>query len=278
MSYSHGRHKHAPPSHPKTLKSILTSSTWHLFEKGQLTQDQCYAIVSREFGISVSEITKAFEDARESLVSNPRLISLIKELKAQSLVTVLAMSNISQADFAYLLSSRPQSDLSIFDGIYPSNVAGSRKPEKEFFEYVVRESGIDPKMTIFVDDKESNVAVARSLGMQGIVFDANSTSDGGFNELARLLRGTISDPVAHAWTYLESAAADGKGHVSYTNTGEAFPENFAQLLILEATERDDLVKYVKHDRLFNFFQCKLALLIYLVAEIDENLAVQPEEY
>jgi hypothetical protein len=84
---------------------------------------------------------------------------------------------------------------------------------------------VDPCTTVFVDDKPENVSSAQRMGMQGIVFDD-------FGRVASLLRSTISDPITRAWNYLETKAGH---HQSYTNTGVVFPENFAQLLILEAT-------------------------------------------
>jgi hypothetical protein len=41
---------------------------------------------------------------------------------------------------------------------------------------------------------------------------------------------------------------------SITNTDVVLHENFSQLLILEATGERDLVEFVEHPRLFNFFQ------------------------
>ena len=83
----------------------------------------------------------------------------------------------------------------------------------------------DPRSTIFVDDKLENVSIAWSLGIQGIVF-------GDVDQVAKLLQRDVSDPITRAWNYLDMKAGY---HQSYTNTGIVFPENFAQLLILEAT-------------------------------------------
>ncbi|KIJ34139.1 hypothetical protein M422DRAFT_182450, partial [Sphaerobolus stellatus SS14] len=45
-----------------------------------------------------------------------------------------------------------------------------------------------------------------------------------------------------------------KGHFSYTSTNVLYKENFAQLLILEATGNPALVDYTHHDGSWNFFQ------------------------
>jgi FMN phosphatase YigB (HAD superfamily) len=125
---------------PQTLQRILESPTWYKFEKGLLSQDACYARVGEEFGIPASEIAKAFQDARDSLAPNTQLITLIKKLKAQSLLTVIAMSNISQPDYEYL-RTKPR-DWSIFDHIYTSAAAGERKPNLGFYHHVISSAGI----------------------------------------------------------------------------------------------------------------------------------------
>lgn len=119
----------------KTLKRILESPTWYEFEKGLVSQETCYSRVGKEFDIPVSEIAKAFQDARDSLTPNTQLITLIKELKARSLLTVIAMSNISQPDYEYL-RMKP-GDWSIFDHVYTSAAVGERKPNLGFYQHVI---------------------------------------------------------------------------------------------------------------------------------------------
>jgi len=125
---------------PKTLRQILESPTWYEFERGLVSQDDCYARVGEQFNITASEIAKAFQVARGSLTANTQLITLIKELKAQSLLTVVAMSNISQPDYEYL-RSKP-GDWSIFDHVYTSAAAGERKPNLGFYQHVISSTGI----------------------------------------------------------------------------------------------------------------------------------------
>lgn len=55
---------------------------------------------------------------------------------------------------------------SLFHKAYYSNEVGYRKPDKEIYEYVMKKEQLVPAETFFVDDKEENVATAKSLGWQ----------------------------------------------------------------------------------------------------------------
>lgn len=45
-----------------------------------------------------------------------------------------------------------------------------RKPDRGFYETVLKEIGADPLRTVFVDDKAVNVVAAEELGMVGVIF------------------------------------------------------------------------------------------------------------
>ena len=54
----------------KTLRQILACPTWFEYERGKISQDDCYAKVGSEFSLPIEEIRQAFIEARESLQSN----------------------------------------------------------------------------------------------------------------------------------------------------------------------------------------------------------------
>ncbi|EGO25300.1 hypothetical protein SERLADRAFT_448283 [Serpula lacrymans var. lacrymans S7.9] len=231
---------------PKLLRQILSSPTWFDYERGRISQDVCYSRVGHEFTLDPSEVGRAFEQARESLQANDELISVIRELKQQSngQLRIFAMSNISQPDYEVLRTK--DADWSIFDEVFTSASAGERKPNLGFYRLVLSKTGVDPRCTIFVDDKLENVLSARSLGMKGIVFDDVC-------KVIRALRNLLGDPVTRGQNYLKQNA---KHHDSVTNGGVVLRENFAQLLILEATEDKNLVHLEEQPRTWNFFQGK----------------------
>jgi hypothetical protein len=77
----------------------------------------------------------------------------------------------------------------------------------------------------FVDDNIENVLSARSLGIHGIIFDDAK-------RVRQALRYAVGDPMSRGSAFLEERA--GKLE-SESNLGHSIPENFTQLLILEAT-------------------------------------------
>ena len=214
----------------KTLHSILSSPTWFDYERGRLSEGDCYAKIGAEFSIDPGEVHRAFQQARDSLQADDEFIALIRELKAHSngRLRVFAMSNISIPDYKVLRTKPAGWD--IFDEVFTSGVAGERKPNLGFYRQVLAATGVDPRQTIFVDDKLENVLSARSLGLHGIIFE-----DPGL--VRRALRNLIGNPVQRGRDFLKQNAGR---LLSVTDSSNGRPaielhENFAQLLILEAT-------------------------------------------
>jgi FMN phosphatase YigB (HAD superfamily) len=210
---------------PRQLKKILSSDTWREYECGRLTQKQCYQHIARQFSLEVTEIATAFSQARDSLCSNDDMISAVRQLKTEShgSLRVYAMSNISLPDYRYL-RTKP-ADWAIFDDVFASAAVGQRKPNPGFYEYVLKATNTEPKNAIFVDDKVENVLSAECLGFHGILFSDSLL-------VAQALRNLLGDPLKRGQAFLDRNA---KMMVSETDNSISIKDNFAQLLILEAT-------------------------------------------
>ena len=204
-----------------TLRKILSSSTWFEYECGRLTQDTCYEQIAQEFSIEASQVAEAFSQARESLQPEDTVVKFLQHLGKSASVNVYAMSNVAREDFAAL--SRKM-DWSLFDRVFTSGAVGMRKPDHNFFCYVLEEIKLAPEQVVFVDDKRENVLAADRLGIRSILFD-NST----IHNLQTLLGG----PFARGYEYLYRNA---KQFNSITDGGIVVQDNFAELLILEATQ------------------------------------------
>jgi len=53
-----------------------------------------------------------------------------------------------------------------FEAIYFSHEIGSRKPEDKAFYFMINKHEIEPRKTLFVDDKEVNIKAAEALDFQ----------------------------------------------------------------------------------------------------------------
>ncbi|KAF8265536.1 hypothetical protein EI94DRAFT_1804269 [Lactarius quietus] len=132
----------------------------------------------------------------------------------------------------------------IFERVFTSADAGMRKPDLCFFDFVLDEIKAEPSSVVFVDDQPENVLAARSLGMNGIVFDD-------VQRVQQSIRFFTGDPVSRGLSFLEERAGRLE---SETNSGHTVVENFTQLLIWEATNKRELVNFVQYPHTWNFFR------------------------
>jgi FMN phosphatase YigB (HAD superfamily) len=213
---------------PKLLKQFLSSTVWQEYECGRLSEDECYRLVGDKFSVDPGEVRQAIHEARESLQPDDTLIRFIRELQteAHGALRIFAMSNISAPD--YMAARGKPTDWTIFERVFTSADAGMRKPDLCFYKFVLDEVNAEPSSVVFVDDRPENILAARSLGINGIVFD-------NVERVRQALRNLVGDPVSRGMAFLENQA----GHLeSESNRGSNISENFTQLLILEATRNE----------------------------------------
>lgn len=94
----------------------------------------------------------------------PAMVDLAHRLSDRYRVYLL--SNVGDLHWAHL--AREYGIHRIGHGALPSFVSGFVKPEPAIYAEAERRFGLDPRSTVFVDDREENVAAARSRGWQAI--------------------------------------------------------------------------------------------------------------
>lgn len=196
------------PIPSKTLRTILTSPTWGRYECGKLTERECYRMVAEEHNLDIDEFTRGFnQDVRGSITLNQPLFTYLRQLKSElgPALHLYVMSNISQPDIELLLAKHPD-EWAIFEEIFPSSKAGTRKPRLAFYRHALNSIGTDPKDVVFVDDKAENVLTAKSFGMHGVVFKQ-------LEEFRRVMRCLVCDPTSRGTNYLHT-------HVSELDVGK----------------------------------------------------------
>jgi len=103
----------------KTLNRILHSAVWFDYERGNISEHEAYARVADQFNISSNDVARAFQVARDSLRSDPKMLEIIRKLKASG-KAIFAMSNISAPDWEVLKTKANPSDWALFDMIFIS--------------------------------------------------------------------------------------------------------------------------------------------------------------
>jgi epoxide hydrolase-like predicted phosphatase len=114
-----------------------------------------------KLGKSVPELWKI---QMNSEIYKP-IIELVGELKKMGIVTAVLSNTI--LPHSRIIRARGWYDF--FDKVYLSYEIKLRKPNKEIYEYVLKDIGVTGEECIFVDDLEENLVPARELGMKVIL-------------------------------------------------------------------------------------------------------------
>lgn len=136
------------------------------------------------------------------------------------------MLNIPETEYAYLQTHLPTEFWSIFDNIFTSASCKTRKPGLHFYRKVLDATAIVPNHTVFIDSKVENVQAAKSFGFAGVVSKDK-------RHVIRTLRSLFDDPIARGEAFL---LANAGRLLTTTNEGFEIQDNYAQLMILEATK------------------------------------------
>ncbi len=136
-------------------------TTWPRFETGELTEDEFWASHAEW-----SPDLDAFEKVRvEQTVWLDGMQELVAEVRAAGCRVVIATNYPSWIDDV---------EERMLDGLVDEVVAscrvGVRKPDPRFYAAVAEAAHAPPQRTLFVDDREENIAAAHEAGMIGIVF------------------------------------------------------------------------------------------------------------
>ena len=101
----------------------------------------------------------------------PKRIELLKKLKNK--YRIFLFSNTNSLHLAALRQIYTQAFGSgaledHFEKTYYSHLLGMRKPERESYEYILRENQLQGPETLFVDDAIVNVEGAEQAGLKGL--------------------------------------------------------------------------------------------------------------
>lgn len=93
---------------------------------------------------------------------------LLKDLRKKYNVYLLSNTNPSVMGWAMSHEFSPEGlpISAYFDKCYLSFEIGCAKPDREIFDFIITDSGMDPAETLFFDDGKANVEVAEKIGFR----------------------------------------------------------------------------------------------------------------
>lgn len=102
---------------------------------------------------------------------------LLKELRKKYKVYLLSNTNPSVMGWAMTSDFSPEGlpISAFFDKCYLSYEIGHAKPDREIFDFIIADSGMNPAETLFLDDGKANVEIGSKLGFQ--TYQANQEED-----------------------------------------------------------------------------------------------------
>lgn len=139
------------------------------YEEGKLNSQEFYAAFRKLAGkedITDEEIDSAWLAFLGGIPEYK--FKMLKELRKKYNVYLLSNTNPSIMGWAHSSAFSPEGEPinAFFDKCYLSFQIGHAKPDKEIYEYIIKDSGMNPNETLFFDDGEANIKIAQELGFQ----------------------------------------------------------------------------------------------------------------
>jgi glucose-1-phosphatase len=149
------------------------------FEKGQVKPEEIYRRLTEEIGSPVP-VEKLRNALCAMLFDTPvSRIEIIKKMRTRFQLILLSNTNVIHTEFYNnLLKQKMGVNFpGLFYKVYYSYKLGMRKPDKEIFDFVIRDLEIDPEKTLFIDDSVLNIDIASSLGLNTFHLSGYSLED-----------------------------------------------------------------------------------------------------
>ena len=184
-------------------QAMFQNPLWEESDRGKLSTEELlekFIFNDKEYK---EEITKAYQTVGNTIELFPYSVAWIKELKQRG-YRVYILSNYAEVTYdkelkqrgyrVYILSNYAEVTyeqtkekmefLPYVDGAVFSFQCKWIKPEREIYEELCRKYSIEPRESVFLDDRLDNIEQARNLGFFGIQFESYQQA---VKELERIL-------------------------------------------------------------------------------------------
>ena len=113
-------------------------------------------------------VEHAIETHTKIVAMNPESIELVHALRKSGVPAYLATN---QHEYRARYMSKVFGYADIFDGEFYSCRLGTKKPEPDYFRAILKSLSYPPERLLFIDDRDQNVAAAKSVGIHGVEYE-----------------------------------------------------------------------------------------------------------
>ena len=155
------------------LNEFRQSGIFLALEEGKLTKEEFYTEFNKLAGKEVSPADIDSGWLAFLVEIHEYKYELLKELRKRYKVYLLSNTNPVIMEWAESEDFSPSKEpiTAFFDKCYYSFKIGAAKPDKAIFEELIRDSGIIPEETLFLDDGQANLDAAKEFGFKTYLAD-----------------------------------------------------------------------------------------------------------
>jgi putative hydrolase of the HAD superfamily len=154
-------------------RKIIIDETYPEFDKlivemniGKINFKEFVQKIEEKFSLNILE-EEMKEIFRKSIIPNEEVIQVVRDLNSKYNLVMLSDNDEVTVEN---LEKYHKDMLSLFSRKYFSHELKMRKPNLDFFRYVLKDLNLKGSECVFIDDKQKNVDAAIEVGMKGILF------------------------------------------------------------------------------------------------------------
>lgn len=140
---------------------------WEEYDRGTQTMDQTIDTLVEIKGCTREKCERLVWESIRIQEEIEATANLIKDLKSRG-YKLYVLSNMSKEYIEFL---RKREIYSLFDGDVVSCEEQTVKPEPRIFEIILERFDLDPKETLFIDDRPANLVAAEKHGINTHLFE-----------------------------------------------------------------------------------------------------------
>ena len=166
------------PDFKERFSQLSQNAFFDDWETGRIDRQAFFAGMQGASGQDLTE-NQIIEAWNAMLLDFPlRRLQLLQQLRGFYDLILLSNTNeVHEAAFNEILMQAHgiPSIAHFFDKVYYSHRIGMRKPDKEIFQRILEENGVEPEHTLFIDDSPQHIETAKALGIQTIHLEPGMT-------------------------------------------------------------------------------------------------------